>query len=102
MGRPIMKRSPKSQRSDIASKADLAMGSIDSIEEVSVNGESIELGGYLDIGLIDTMHDMMVETLGALMYAIAMIADRERHPVFVRLVSREEGEREIDAVGTEI
>ena len=27
MGRPIMKRSPKSQRSDIASKADLAMGS---------------------------------------------------------------------------
>lgn len=40
------------------------VGSIEDIESVIVNGQLLEINGYLDIGLHDTMHDMLVETLG--------------------------------------
>lgn len=43
------------------------IGSIDQIDSVIVNG--IELEGYIDIGLIDTMGDMMIETAGTVVYA---------------------------------
>lgn len=35
-------------------------GSISDIQSVIVNGEELSINGYLDIGLIDTMHDMLV------------------------------------------
>ena len=38
-------------------------GSIEQIQSVTVNG--IRLPGYIDIGLIDSMLDMLLETLGA-------------------------------------
>lgn len=58
------------------------VGSIDKIESVTVNGDA--LPGYLDIGLIDTMLDMIFETAGAVIYTIIFAADRDRHPVFRR------------------
>ncbi len=43
---------------------------IDNITEVSVNGEPLGLGGYLDIGIIDTMKDLIVNFVGAVVFSI--------------------------------
>ena len=44
--------------------------SIYGITEVSINGEDLGLGGYLDIGLIDTMKDLFVNLIGAVVFSI--------------------------------
>ncbi len=44
---------------------------IDTITEVSVKGIDLGLGGYLDIGLHDTIKDMFVNFIGALVFSIA-------------------------------
>lgn len=43
---------------------------IDGITDVAVNGKSLGLGGYLDIGLIDTMKDLIVNFVGAVVFSI--------------------------------
>lgn len=43
---------------------------IKGIQEVTLNGRNLNLGGYLDIGIIDTMHDLIVNFIGALIFAI--------------------------------
>ena len=43
---------------------------LDNITDVAVNGESLGLGGYLDIGLFDTMEDLFVNLIGALTFAL--------------------------------
>lgn len=43
---------------------------ISDIEGVMVNGSELGLGGYLDIGLVDTMGDMIVNFLGATIFSI--------------------------------
>ena len=43
---------------------------IDGINSVSVNGQDLGLGGYLDIGLYDTMEDLFVNFIGALVFSI--------------------------------
>ena len=43
---------------------------IENIEEVRINGEDLGVGGYLDIGLIDTMEDLLVNFVGALSFSI--------------------------------
>ena len=40
------------------------------IQDVAVNGESLGLGGYLDIGLLDTMEDLLVNFIGATVFSI--------------------------------
>ena len=40
------------------------------INDVMVNGQSLGLGGYLDIGLIDTMKDLLVNFVGAVVFSI--------------------------------
>ncbi len=40
------------------------------IEDTLVNGESLGVPGYLDIGLIDTMHDLLVNFIGAAVFSI--------------------------------
>ena len=40
------------------------------IRDVAVNGESLGLGGYLDIGLLDTMEDLLVNFIGATIFSI--------------------------------
>ncbi len=55
------------------------------ITETAVNGVSLGIRGYLDIGLIDTMHDMILETVGALVFPLYVIFDRNRHPLIVSL-----------------
>ena len=43
---------------------------ISGIESVVVNGQDLGLGGYLDIGLLDTMKDLFVNFIGALLFSI--------------------------------
>ena len=43
---------------------------ISNIQDVVVNGESLGLGGYLDIGLIDTMKDLLVNFVGAVVFSV--------------------------------
>ena len=42
---------------------------ISNIQDVVVNGESLGLGGYLDIGLYDTMEDLFVNFVGAVVFS---------------------------------
>lgn len=43
---------------------------IDNITSTVVNGQELGLGGYLDIGLIDTMNDLLVNFVGAVVFSI--------------------------------
>ena len=43
---------------------------IHNINDVIVNGQSLGLGGYLDIGLHDTMKDLLVNFAGAVVFSI--------------------------------
>ena len=43
---------------------------IKGIQDVVINGESLGLGGYLDIGIIDTMKDLFVNFIGAVVFSI--------------------------------
>ena len=43
---------------------------IKGITDTTVNGQSLGINGYLDIGLIDTIKDMFVNFLGALTFSI--------------------------------
>ena len=43
---------------------------IDGIHSVAVNGKELGFNGYLDIGLIDTMEDLLVNFIGASTFSI--------------------------------
>lgn len=43
---------------------------IDGITSTAVNGAELGLGGYLDIGLIDTMQDLIVNFIGAFIFSV--------------------------------
>lgn len=57
-------------------------GSIHDIHSVVVNG--IILPGYIDIGLHDSMLDMLLESLGALITCLLLFLDKDRHPLIRR------------------
>ncbi len=50
------------------------------IESVVVNGTELGLGGYLDIGLYDTMEDLFVNFLGALVFSVIAISAPAARP----------------------
>ena len=62
-------------------------GSIENIQSVMVNG--IVLPGYIDIGLIDSMLDMLLETLGAIVTCLALWLDKGKHPLIPNHNGRE-------------
>ena len=43
---------------------------ISNITETVVNGRDLGIGGYLDVGLIDTMHDLIVNFIGASVFSV--------------------------------
>lgn len=43
---------------------------IDGINEVLINGAPLGVGGYLDIGLYDTMKDLIVNFIGAVIFSV--------------------------------
>ena len=40
------------------------------VQSVVINGQAWNLGGYLDIGIVDTMKDLMVNFVGAVVFSI--------------------------------
>ena len=44
--------------------------SVNGITAVTVNGRELGVGGYLDIGLIDTMKDLFVNFIGAVVFSV--------------------------------
>ncbi len=40
------------------------------VDSLAVNGENWNLGGYLDVGLVDTMKDLMVNFVGAVVFSV--------------------------------
>ena len=48
------------------------------VESVQINGEIWPLGGYLDIGLVDTMKDMFVNFIGAVVFSLIGIGYLKR------------------------
>lgn len=43
---------------------------IPNIQDVDINGQSLGVGGYVDIGIIDTMKDLFVNFIGAVVFSI--------------------------------
>lgn len=43
---------------------------VDGIDTVTINGEQLPVDGYLDIGLYDTMEDLFVNFVGAVVFSI--------------------------------
>lgn len=54
-------------------------GSIEQISSVVVNGVLLPVNGYIDVGLHDTMLDMLLETAGALVTTLLLLLDRGKH-----------------------
>lgn len=44
--------------------------SLDGVRSVTVNGVDLGHGGYIDIGLIDTMNDLLVNFVGAVVFSV--------------------------------
>ena len=44
-------------------------------------GTLLPVDGYIDIGLIDTMLDMLLETVGAIAACMIILLDKDRHPI---------------------
>ena len=40
------------------------------VQSLVVNGETWDLGGYLDIGIVDTMKDLIVNFIGAIVFSV--------------------------------
>lgn len=62
--------------SEIAStmfSSDGSVGIIRDITDVSLNGNALPVGGYIDIGLFDTMEDLFVGFVGALLFFVISI-----------------------------
>ena len=60
---------------------------VEGITDVAINGESLGLGGYLDIGLYDTMEDLFVNFLGAVVFSTLGFIDAKTGGK-LKLVSR--------------
>lgn len=48
---------------------------VSGIESMSLNGQDLGLGGYLDIGLYDTMEDLFVNFVGAVVFSVIGYVD---------------------------
>ncbi len=60
------------------------IGKINGIGEVFIGGKPLGAGGYIDIGLHDTMSDMLLESLGAVIFFVVYLIDKERHPLIYK------------------
>ena len=63
-------------------------GRIDGIQSVIVNGTALPVAGYIDIGLFDSMLDMLLESLGDILTAAIVWLDKGRHSL-IRSDSKE-------------
>ena len=64
---------------------------ITGITETIVNGQELGVGGYLDIGLMDTMEDLIVNFIGAAVFSVIgffYVRSRGKSPVAGRFIPR--------------
>lgn len=64
-----------------------SMAAIEDIRTTAVNGKTLPLAGYLDIGLYDTMKDLLVNFIGAAVFNTAgffYLIGRKKHTEFIR------------------
>jgi len=69
------------------------------ITDTAVNGQSLGLGGYLDIGLYDTMEDLFVNFIGALTFSLIgyfSAKKQERNRIIDNLVPRRPREQNLN------
>ena len=70
------------------------------VQSVVINGDQWNLGGYLDIGLIDTMKDLIVNFIGAVVFSvigILYLKNRERGKLAASLIPQVRNEDKIEA-----
>lgn len=70
------------------------------VQSVVINGEQWNLGGYLDIDLIDTMKDLIVNFIGAVVFSvigILYLKNRERGKLAASLIPQVRNEDKIEA-----
>lgn len=70
------------------------------VQSIVINGEQWNIGGYLDIGLIDTMKDLIVNFIGAVVFSIIGILylkNRERGKLAASLIPQVRNEDKIEA-----
>ena len=70
------------------------------VQSVVINGEQWNIGGYLDIGLTDTMKDLIVNFIGAVVFSIIGILylkNRERGKLAASLIPQVRNEDKIEA-----
>lgn len=70
------------------------LGALKDIDSVVVNGEPLK--GYIDIGLIDTMSDLLIETTGAVIFTIWFLIDKDKHPLLLPHEKRSENAIEVE------
>lgn len=56
------------------------LGNVDDVQ-IIINGQVFDY--YVDLGLLDTMKDVLVETMGAAIYTIIYVAAKGKHFVFL-------------------
>lgn len=64
---------------------------VDGISDVVINGKSLGLGGYLDVGLFDTMEDLFVNFIGAITFSVFgyfYVKSRGKHHFATRFIPR--------------
>lgn len=72
---------------------------IDGITNTMVNGIDLGIGGYLDIGLIDTMEDLIVNFIGAAVFSVIgffYVRSRGRNTVLSHFIPRRRHGRTIE------
>ena len=68
---------------------------IDDIASAAVSGKELGIGGYLDIGLIDTMQDLIVNFIGAAVFSVIgffFVKSRGKAKVAGRFIPRRKDE----------
>jgi hypothetical protein len=70
-----------------------ALGEVDSIQ-LTVNGQA--LGYYIDLGLIDSMQDIFIETLGAAVYTSLYCAGKGKRFCFQAIENKTHPEEDTD------
>ncbi len=64
-----------------------AMTTLQNIKTTTVNGQPLPINGYLDIGLLDTMKDLFVNFIGAVVFNVAgffFLNGRKKHTGFIK------------------
>ena len=70
---------------------------ISNIQEVYVDGVALGMGGYLDIGIIDTMTDLIVNLIGAVVFSVIAyfhLRTNGKSKIVSKLVVRKKSEEE--------